>query len=119
MFALMNLEAHMERPLFVAFTEDGDLTALLSAIAVELDELQAIFDELIVDQGMSRLARTQLLAGLAVIRAEQERGWRQRGGERSNSEARLWRLRGILKRIRTLRRDAICLALQREQSVEN
>jgi hypothetical protein len=118
----MKSEAHMEhqgQPLFVALTEDGESAALLSAIAVELDELQATFDELIVDQRLSQSAQAQLLAGLAVIRAEQERGWRQRGGERANSEARLWRLRGILKRVRTLRRDTICLARQNDQSAKD
>jgi hypothetical protein len=122
MFALMKSETHMERqaqPLFVALTEDGESAALLSSIAVELDELQAIFDELIVDQGLSQSAQAQLLAGLAVTRAELERALRQRGGGRANSEARLWRLRGILKRVRTLRRDTICLARQRDQSAEN
>jgi hypothetical protein len=101
--------------ILLATSESADLAALLSAISTELDDLQDLVDDLIAHERarLSRTARAYFVSSIAAIRSERERCARsERSNENPDATIRLWNLRGILKRIRTLRRDALTFSLK-------
>jgi hypothetical protein len=109
---MMSTEPHAQ-PLFITAGERADSIALLSAISTELDDLQSLIDNLIVHQRiqMNRTTSAYFSSTMAALRAEYERCMASRkNSERRNMTIQLWNLRGTLKRIRALKRDALSFA---------